>query len=176
MKRLFFALPCPNECRQTVLEWRQHHLAALKSHWVDDANLHITLAFLGAVEDMHIGTLTAIGDSIQSHSFTIQLDRAGEFGGGKYLWIGPSQPPGELMDLVGKLNQELDANGYPVDQRPYRPHLTLARKAPAGNLPEDPNGIEWPATSFGLYESVQITGGVCYNLLKEWPLETGGTY
>jgi len=170
MKRLFFALPCPNPTRRTVLEWREHNLARLKRHWVPEPNLHITLAFIGGVEDDWVDTLFTLGDAVQGPRFELELDNVGQFGRGKYVWLGPSRIPRELSNLAESLNRHLAKQDYPVDRRPYVPHLTLAKNAPPVSLPEAPAGIGMPVASFALYESVPVEKGVRYDVLKSWPL------
>ena len=170
MKRLFFALPCPNPTRRAVLDWREHNLKRLKHHWVPEPNLHITLAFIGGVEDDRVDALFKLGDAIRGQSFGLELNRVGQFGRGKYVWLGPSRIPRELGDLAETLNRHLADQGFPVDRRPYKPHLTLAKKAPPVPLPEAPEGIGMPVDSFALYESVPVEKGVRYDVLKSWPL------
>lgn len=170
MKRLFFALPCPNVTRQAVLDWREKNLKRLKRHWVPEPNLHITLAFIGGVEDEQLEALLRLGDGIEGRAFRLRLDRVGQFGRGKYVWLGPSETPDTLTELAETMNRNLEDHDFPVDRRPYKPHLTLARKAPPMPLPEAPEGIEMPVNAFALYESVPVDKGVRYDVLKQWPL------
>ncbi|GGX58519.1 RNA 2',3'-cyclic phosphodiesterase [Saccharospirillum salsuginis] len=170
MKRLFFALPCPNSTRRAVLDWREHNLTRLKRHWVPEPNLHITLAFIGGVEDERLDALFRLGDQLEARGFQLTLDKVGQFGRGKYVWLGPSRVPSELGELVKTMNQALSEMGFPVDKRAYVPHLTVAKKAPPVTLPWAPEGIEMPVHSFALYESVPVDKGVRYDVQKQWPL------
>lgn len=171
MVRLFFALPCPASTRESVIAWRDTHLQALKRQWVPAPNLHITLAFVGAVNESDMESLLTLGDRIQQSPFALTLNRIGEFGRGKYVWLGPSETPASLTALTHALTARLSEHGFPIDQRPYQPHLTVARQAPSIALPEAPDGIDMPVTAFALYESIPVTGGVRYDALKQWPLQ-----
>ena len=61
--------------------------------------------------------------------------------------------------------------GIEIEKRPYRPHVTVARKAKLP-LSTDIEAIDWSATEFVLVESISTAQGVRYNVLKRWPLRS----
>ena len=73
--------------------------------------------------------------------------------------------PAPLRNLVAELEAALDAAGIGFDRRPYRPHLTLARKVvrlePAGPIAT----LEWPVRDFALIESLSTRAGSRYEPL-----------
>jgi len=96
--------------------------------WVDAGNLHLTLRFVGEVDE---GVAADIDDALarlQARRFTLQLAGAGVFGDGKprQLWVGVEREPA-LSALQGKIEQALIRIGIPPEPRKFAPHVTLAR-------------------------------------------------
>jgi len=104
--------------------------------WVDPAGIHLTLAFLGELNDQQLAEATRAAElSARSiPSFGYRLSHAGIFGSPRQprvIWIGVEEPAGNLQLLHQQLNLELAQRGFEIDTRPFAPHLTLARiKAP----------------------------------------------
>src|SRR5690349_8315737 len=104
MKRLFVALELPEAVRR--------HLALLQAgvpgaRWIEPANLHLTLRFIGEVED---GLLHEIDEAllgIRAPSFDLTLEGVGQFGTGtraRTLWAGVSR-----VDALGHLQQKIES-------------------------------------------------------------------
>jgi 2'-5' RNA ligase len=72
------------------------------------------------------------------------------------------RPP--LAELHATLGEQLVALGLPVDARPYRPHVTLARRAGGALVPADRGSIRWLAERYALVQSHAGT----YELLREY--------
>lgn len=126
-KRLFFALWPDDAVRRELFHWQTHNLPA-DVRWQHRADLHMTLHFLGAVEDSRLEGLIGLGGRVASGGFSIVLDDIGHWPGPQVLWAAPTSPPGELLALHGRLADGLSALGFEPEQRRYRPHVTLARK------------------------------------------------
>jgi 2'-5' RNA ligase len=103
-------------------------------------NLHLTLAFLGEIGDEAVeGAGAAVRETAAERpGWTLHWSGAGVFPGRsrpRVLWLGVDG--GEaLLDAHIALNAALAALGLPVEDRPYRPHLTLARVRRPGLDPE----------------------------------------
>jgi len=164
--RLFFALPCPSELAETICAWRAS--LNLDGQSVAQANLHMTLAFLGATPRGRKAELLAIGANLPRRGFTLQLDHLARWKNG-ILHLAPSQVPAELHELVQALREALAVNAFEVEQRPFHPHLTLARHA--HTLPSAQPDFELPARAVTLYSSENSPVGVRYRPLGEWPLD-----
>jgi 2'-5' RNA ligase len=74
---------------------------------------------------------------------------------------------------VGQLRAGLAARGFEPESRPFRAHLTLARKvhAPVAAVPFQP--LLWPVADFALVESITDRSGSVYTPLATWPLLGG---
>ena len=140
--------------------------------WVRLDQLHLTLRFLGPTPEERIApTAEAVRTVAAAAAGPIQLELrgAGAFPTPerpRAIWLGVGEGSGALAELATALGPSLSAAGWPVDDRPFRPHLTLARSdgVPAGaqivvrlvNAMRD-RPIHATLDSLTLFESV--TGG-----------------
>ncbi|HLI69955.1 MAG TPA: RNA 2',3'-cyclic phosphodiesterase [Ktedonobacteraceae bacterium] len=100
--------------------------------WVDPASIHLTLAFLGELNDEQLEKARAAARSAAtlSQPFSYRLSGLGTFGtprSPRVLWMGVSEPSGALTVVHQALSLALEQRGFAVDKRPFSPHLTLAR-------------------------------------------------
>jgi RNA 2',3'-cyclic 3'-phosphodiesterase len=164
MLRLFYALPCPPAIAAQIDAWRQEQQFAGKA--VPAANLHLTLAFLGHLPESRLALLERLPGQLPlaELAFDLQLDRIDCWHGG-LLHLASSRVPAELVALANGLNGLLTQAGLPAEQRPYRPHLTLARDS---HRPEQqvPPCFSWRVEELVLYQSEQGR----YLPLSRWAL------
>jgi len=100
----------------------------------------------------------------------LQLDQVGGFKRAGIAWLGASSPQPQLKALRDDLAGVLQSRGFPVDERPYAPHLTLARRSLTVVDRRLPQPIRWRVTSFALVASESAPKGVAYRTIAEWPL------
>ena len=169
MKRLFFALWPDNAVRGRLAE-----VAGLlpmnTGRRVPPDNFHITLVFLGNVQEQVVPELAAAAERLRQTGFSLQIDRCGWWKRAKVAWLAPATTPALLLDLVEQINLLSRMAGLPVDKRDYNPHLTVARKVtrPLTNLTFEP--IQWGIKDFHLIESVTHQQGAKYQVIRSWPL------
>ena len=177
-RRLFIAVPLPEDAAalvaEVVDEVRGHGLPAGERdvRWVRLDGLHLTLRFLGPTPDDRIAPTSAVVESIAASvpgPIDLELRGAGTFppsGRPRAIWIGIGDGAAALSDVTTRLGDALVAAGWPADDRPFRPHLTLARSdgVAAGTLVAgrlaaamEDRRIHGRAGNLGLFESV--TGG-----------------
>jgi len=151
-RRLFYALWPGDEVRQSLFHWQVHNLPG-EVRWTHRADLHLTLHFLGQVEDARRETLHELGSTVDKRPFALVLDRIGHFRRPQVLWAGPSSVPGELAELHAGLGEGLRERGFETEERALHPHVTLARKV--RHMPEvGPLApLTWPVTELVLVES-----------------------
>jgi 2'-5' RNA ligase len=133
--RVFVAIELPAAVRRNLKE----HLDSLRStvpdaraSWVREDNLHLTLKFLG---DIPVTKVEALAQSAQHAAsevepFEIVLAGCGAFpprGQPRVLWVGIEDSSGQLAALQRALEDECAKAGFPREERPFHPHLTLAR-------------------------------------------------
>jgi 2'-5' RNA ligase len=133
--RIFCAVELPQRARELVLA----HIARLKekvhhakASWARDANLHLTLKFLGEIP---AASVTDFSDAVslavsRLQPFAINLEQTGVFpphGQPRVLWIGINDPSTHLAELHAHLEEESAQAGFAKEARAFHPHLTIAR-------------------------------------------------
>ena len=99
-----------------------------KARWVDPGNFHVTLRFIGEVDE---GVASDIDEALQRLSaprFELALAGVGQFGT-RMLWVGIEKSP-PLLQLQTKVESALQRVGIPPESRRFTPHVTLARLRP----------------------------------------------
>ncbi|MFQ6109005.1 MAG: RNA 2',3'-cyclic phosphodiesterase [Candidatus Aminicenantales bacterium] len=100
--------------------------------WVKPEGMHLTLKFLGEVEEEKISGIESALDRIASafSPFTLQLRGAGTFPHGRksprVIWVGIHENP-ILKSLQAKIEAGFEELGFPKEKREFHPHLTLGR-------------------------------------------------
>ena len=169
-ERLFFALwPEPQQ---------QHDWADLArglipqgcGRLVPAQNLHLTVLYLGEVLPQQRQLMEEVAAAIKLDSFILNLEGLGYWRKPQVLWLGVRETPQALASLVQLLRQGAVDCGIKLDQRPYKPHLTLARKV--GREPErlDFPPREWRVGQFVLVRSHLTPAGAEYEVVQRWLL------
>ena len=138
-------------------------------------NFHLTLAFLGEVPRPD-GAMRAM-DRVDAHAFSLGLGGLGRFRreGGDIWWLGVSAPP-ELGALQRALAKELIREGFSLEERDYRPHLTLGRQVRLERaLGRDvfPAVAQVQVSEFCLMRSDRIDGRLTYRKIYTKCLKEG---
>jgi 2'-5' RNA ligase len=104
--------------------------AAVRGRFTPDANLHLTLAFLGECSHAQASAAKGAMDALTFAPFDVTVTRVGFFsrGGGQIWWAGLEETEA-LMGLQRRLVGLLAKAGLPLEARRYTPHITLAREA-----------------------------------------------
>src|SRR5207244_8722401 len=146
--RLFFAIELPAGV-QAALGRLKPKDDNRDYRWSDPALLHVTLAFLGEQPELQLEALQRVGETAAraGRSASLRLGAAGSFGSRgspRVLWVGLDGDLEALSHLQARLDAALREAGFPVEDRPFRAHVTLARRretarggAPAGWPPQD---------------------------------------
>ena len=133
--RVFCAVELPEDVRARLRE----HIARLQNEVPDAAaswsrveNIHLTLKFFGNVALDHIPKISAAATRTteQFSKFQIGIGNTGVFprpSRAQVLWIGVNDPSGKLTSLQSRFEDECAAEGFPKEDRAYKPHLTIAR-------------------------------------------------
>jgi 2'-5' RNA ligase len=137
--------------------------------------LHLTLAFLGYVAEERLSDVRAVATLVTAEPFTVVLDRLEHWRKPGVLCLAASDIPAALAMLVERLRAALADRGLPAESRPYRAHLTLARKLARFDGPWAVDPLPWRAEAITLVESRTDRSGSRYEPLGSWPLGGAGT-
>ena len=172
-RRLFFAL-WPDDGVRTALAETAIDLLGKRIKRVPAANLHITLAFAGAVTAPTGDCLEAAAANIRCPAFELCIDYVGHWPRPRIFWIGPTHTPPALWSLAGLLRTALEDCGLQPETRPYQPHITLARKISRTTVIQQGvtqfEPVHWSIRRFCLLESVTGPRAASYHILASWRL------
>jgi len=182
--RLFVAIPMGGEVEQVLsklLERCSQKPWPVK--WVRSEGLHLTVKFLGPVGPER---LEAVSGAVKEASrgtprLSFGLTELGAFprwSRPRVLWAG-LESEAALELLVHRVEQACAGLGFPVEGRPFRPHVTLGRVREDGRIPanelkalerEKLPAINFVADRLVLFESISGPGGARYEARAEYPL------
>lgn len=176
--RLFVALALPDDVRAAVADRVRalHPTAPTGLRWAAPERWHLTLCFLGEVAEDRVGRVT---DSIERkvarhHATDLRLEGAGRFGR-RVLWVGVAGDRDRLFALAAAIGAGARRAGIDVEDRTYRPHLTVARAdgradlAPLAEALADIRTRTWTATEVELVRS-RLGPRPTHERLVTWPL------
>ncbi len=184
VKRLFLAVNPSEACHARIAEAVSRTCAlAPRARWVRMDGAHVTLVFLGAVDEARVPDVVekVQGVVVRHAPLTLRFEGAGCFGGRRprVLWVGVAGDVPALGLVQKELTEALAELGHVPDERVFSPHLTLARAGWAGGdvgllsaaraLVDEPFG-EAPVREIVLYESVLSPGGARYEAVARFPL------
>jgi RNA 2',3'-cyclic 3'-phosphodiesterase len=186
MTRTFLALELPEPIKNTLRRRIERLAKAIPDvRWVDPESLHLTLVFLGDLNDAQLASATAAAsDAAGSHPpFALRLAGLGTFGSARsprVVWVGLAGEKARLLALQAALADGLAARGFPREDRPFTPHLTLARiKKPLSEdaltaltsaLAEPASNANWQADAITVMKSELARPAARYTALSHWPL------
>ena len=131
--RAFFCIELPRPVREQIRETadRIRDAATMRARWVDAANYHATIKFLGDIDPMLCVDLERIARRVAGRlePFELALDRLGGFpsiGRARVLWFGGDGPP-SYRGLVASIGHELRRLDFPHRPSDGLAHVTLAR-------------------------------------------------
>jgi 2'-5' RNA ligase len=191
MLRSFIAIEIPAAIQKAIAE----NTASIKNalpkpliRWVAPQNVHLTLKFLGDVSSANLNRLaeTLKGEAASHEPFSISVGGLGAFPNprrARVLWIGLDAPP-----ALATLQRGVDAAalqlGYPREERPFSPHLTIGRvaqTASASDLQHIRAALESTkvgdlgtirAQAIHIFKSSLQPGGSVYTLLYSLPMKS----
>lgn len=167
-QRLFFAL-LPDASAKAEIVTIQAQLPSDQLRLYPADNLHQTLVFLGAIADEQLMPLISACQTIELPPISMQFEKLMFWPQPKVLCLLAETLPETLVTLVDELQAIASEFDIRLDQRPYRPHITLARKASEA-IAIDFAPIRFTADEFVLMQSVSSDNGPVYRPLYRWPL------
>ena len=157
--RCFVAIEVAPAIRQKLAEITLKLRRALRGSrggikWVEPDLMHLTLKFLGDIDEATVATVRGIVDevAVAHRGFELSVEGVGCFGKpARVVWVGMNESPA-LMALQADMEGRLAAVGFAAEERPFSAHLTLARVKDAAAGRDVPGLIEADrSTRFGSF-------------------------
>ena len=187
--RVFIAIDIDEVIRQDLADLQDEMRSKVDikrsdAKWVNPDQMHLTLKFLGEIEDSQVINVCNITREIaQKHErFAMEISGVGFFGGksARVLWVGTRQENENLLQLQSDLDEQLALIGFSKDNRKFSAHLTLCRirNTKAGfklaQLTKEyenycPGNV--PVDSICVYQSELTKQGPVYTLLGNYKLQ-----
>jgi 2'-5' RNA ligase len=174
MLRLFFALQPTPEQNAALTAQVAPLAASLAAQPVRAENLHATLCFIGALEPERLDALRAVAAKIRGRHVTLRFDALEHWEQPKILCATASEASQSACELAESLAEAAVAAGFTPDIKPFRAHLTLARKVSRDLSVPMPRALTPPLVvrcdRFVLMESRRNDAGSVYSAVDHWPL------
>lgn len=181
MVRLFAAIPLPFDLRQR-LALMSGGIPGAK--WVAPENLHLTLRFIGEVDEGLMADIDAALLGVAASPFALTLAGVGHWetrGKATALWAGIEKSP-ELLYLHDRVEAAVQRADLPPEPRKFAPHVTLARlknppAARVGDFLREHGPFRAPTflvQGFALYSSILGAAGPLYREEAFYPLPASG--
>ncbi|HWL14823.1 MAG TPA: RNA 2',3'-cyclic phosphodiesterase [Opitutus sp.] len=177
-RRLFVSLPVPASVRA---EFAKLVTRLPDVRWLPDEQWHVTMRFLGNVDDARVDEICDRLAAIRVEPFLLPTEGVGAFpakGHPHVLWVGTGNGHPRLHQLRQRLDDALLAAGIDFDLRTFHPHITLARCGEDARVPVAQwlrhhakfEGPPFPVDAFELMESELRPAGAHYSLVKRFEL------
>lgn len=176
--RLFFALWPPEPVAKSLHAWAETVHAKAEAaqarsggRVTRESTIHLTLAFLGDLPGDRVESLIECGRRVRAAPFELELDEGRWWKHNQIVWAGPARMPEGLGDLAAQLGNRLKEAGFEAEEREFRAHVTLVRRASLGadSLPPfEP--VKWRAAEFVLVSSMLSPQGPAYKTLSRFAL------
>jgi 2'-5' RNA ligase len=135
MKRIFTAIDISEEVRAKASDYIKNlreEYSQIRVGWERPEKLHLTMKFLGDVDDEQLANLTAAVEATakQFSDFKLQIAGTGVFPSkrnARILWLGVRDEKGSLQKLNEILENECEKKGFAREKRNFKEHLTIAR-------------------------------------------------
>ena len=196
--RIFIGIDLDPEVRARIARFLEGVQGfAPEARWVRPESLHITLKFIGEQKPEEVEAIVGRLRQVEDSAFEIRSAGYGFFPTAKaprVFWIGIHPGP-QLAELAESIDTAVAELGFPREDRPYSPHLTLARAggrsaSPKWRKGDGPNTVfavlekrlagmgeldfgTMTAREFILYQSQLSPGGSKYTKLQRFPLQRG---
>jgi len=131
--RTFIAIEIPEPIKLSIAKI-QEELIRENAHitWVKPQNIHITLKFLGEIEESLVDNLSTVLTAVthQTQPFAVEIQRIGAFPNlkrPKVIWIGAKSENNAMENLALTIEDKVSRLGFEIENRPFKAHLTLGR-------------------------------------------------
>lgn len=168
--RLFFAIQPPRKIQKELSLVAKKQVQHYGGRSIKPENIHLTLFFLGKTDIDKIDALNSAVKNITARTFNLTIGKTRFWKRNQIVYAHVEIYPPELFSLVDEIKNAVHNSGFEFDNRTFKPHITLVRKA-ARHLPVDfEKPIKWHVKEWLLMQSKQTDQGIRYDTLGRWQL------
>lgn len=180
----FIGIPISEKVKEQLIKWQDELIKHMNyKTWTEKEDFHITLKFLGACSDDKVEKFIKNLRMMQSvHSFSLTIGPADSFGNESLprVFFASVEHHPVLHALKQQVEGVAESVGWKAEQRPYRPHVTIAKKGAEGKSPLIENGslifqeqFNQPVHHFHLYK-IHPNKHPKYEVIATFPLQEEG--
>lgn len=188
--RTFIAIELPQEIRNSLASLQEQlRSSGADVKWVAPVNIHLTLKFLGEIDEKKLDEVSKIIDDIAKNktTFAIRITSLGAFPKINYprvIWVGIDKGDMETKEIANDLEEAIAKIGIPKEDRPFSSHITIGRLRSPQNrerlvkelnkLVDDfgKQNLEFSVTKITFFKSTLTPKGPIYDILKEAHLKS----
>ncbi len=188
--RTFIAISLPQNVKARLAQLQETlKKSGADVKWVDPQNIHLTLKFLGEIDQQQIATITKAVEEVAltTGSFRANLNILGAFPKlefARVIWVGLENGDSQSKVIAQALEEKIEMLGIPKEKREFSSHITIGRvrsflkkdKLAQAITEENQNfgqeKLEFAVTAITLYKSTLTPKGPAYEALKEVNLQT----
>lgn len=169
--RLFIGLPIPAELANALTR-HARTISLPKARWTTPENIHLTLVFLGEVAEHRLPSIKNELKELDLSPFPIKFINLNTFPRASVL-IADVDPTHKLLHLQAQIVSRMARCGFVPEERPYHPHITLARFHGSLRLSESQRTLSsslrrsFSADTINLYRSNLTPNGALYEILAQ---------
>ncbi|MFH1269871.1 MAG: RNA 2',3'-cyclic phosphodiesterase [Candidatus Omnitrophota bacterium] len=182
--RAFIAIELPEEIKDALAALQEElKVSRADVKWVGPKNIHLTLKFLGEIDDKQLDKISRIIDDTaeRRNKFLVRISSLGAFpkiDSPRVIWIGISSGDEETRAIAEELEEEIAKTGIPEEDRAFSSHITIGRTRSALNREKlveylkdnaelKERNLEFYAGKITLFKSTLTPKGPIYEALKE---------
>jgi len=175
---LFIALNFKNEAKTRINEIiKKVKSNSIQGKFVNEEHIHLTLEFLGEIQNNRLNLIKEVMNQLEFESFAFRLTKIGYFKRpeGNIYWLG-IEDNDTLFQIHKKLYQNLMDKGFELEEREYKPHITLGRKVKLNDsfntneLDDIIRNIDIDIDKVDLMKSELLNGKLKYSVVYSKPL------
>jgi 2'-5' RNA ligase len=176
MPRLFTGVEIPSDVGQSLATLRGGLPGA---RWIDPENYHLTLRFIGDVDDLIAHEVASMLGRVKRGAFDLHFEGLTSFGGRKPRAVVAAVAPAQaLLDVQSEHERLMQRIGLQPEGRKYTPHVTLARLRDSSSRDVAEflaargyfRTAAFPVSRFVLFSSRASVGGGPYVVEASYPL------
>jgi len=187
--RVFIAIELPQDIKERLSRLQDKLKGSgADVRWVNPGNIHLTLRFLGEINEESLGKVDGMIREVAKGKPKIKVNLSGlglfpDTNHPKVIWAGVKEGDSEIKIIAKEIEEKLLGLGIPKEERPFSSHITIGRVKSSVNKERllegldrlegefREKGFDFAADKITIFKSSLLCGGPVYEALKEITLK-----